>query len=342
MSTKESVTMGKKIRMADIAEKLDVSVVSVSKALAGKEGVGKEIRQKILDTAKEMGYIKTEAVKEEATNGIIGILVADRFFSDNTFYSSMYRTLLLNSTKAGFSVMLEIVSAEDERNCVPPKMITSNMVDGIIFMGEIDRNYLYKICESGLPYILLDFYDDEMNGDSVCSDNNYGAYKLTSYLLEHGYSKIGFVGNLLSTSSILDRYLGYHKALLRKNISLRDDWMINDRDEEGKFIELSLPEEMPEAFICSCDEVAYNLVNQLRAMGIRVPEDVGVAGYDDFRYSTLSDPPLTTYRVNVDAMGETTVSRLVKKIKRKNYIQGCVIVNGTLVIRKSTEQRFKE
>lgn len=336
--------MGKKIRMADIAEKLDISVVSVSKALAGKEGVGKEIRQKIIDTAKEMGYIKTETTKEDTTkedttNKIIGILVADRFFSDNTFYSSMYRSVLLNSTKAGFSTMLEIVSPEDERNCVPPKMITSNMIDGIIFMGEIDRNYLYKVSEYHLPYIFLDFYDDEINGDSVCSDNNHGAYKLTSYLLENGYSKIGFVGSVLSTSSILDRYLGYHKALLRKNISLREDWIINDRDEEGKFVELDLPDEMPEAFLCSCDEVAYNLVNKLKAMGLRVPEDVAVAGYDDFRYSILSDPQLTTYRVNVDAMGDTVVSRLVKKIKGKNYIQGCVIVNGTLVIRKSTAQR---
>lgn len=331
--------MEKKVRMIDIAQKLNISVVSVSKALSGKEGVSQEVRKKIIDMAKEMGYLKNEPVKqEELSNGIIGILVADRFFSDNAFYSNMYRTILIKSNKAGFSAMLEIVSMEDEHNCVLPQMISSNVVDGIIILGEMNRDYLKVICGPKYPYMLLDFYDDEIGGDSVCSDNIHGAYKITSHLLEVGCTKIGFVGDVLSTSSILDRYLGYHKALLRKHISIREEWILKDRDDEGKFIDIILPEEMPQAFLCSCDEVAYKLVNKLIDSGFRVPDDVCIAGYDDYHYATLSNPQLTTYRVNVDAMGETVVSQLIKKIKGKNYTQGCVVINGSFIMRKSTQK----
>ncbi len=330
--------MGKKVRMIDIAKKLDISVVSVSKALAGKEGVSQQVRERILDTAKEMGYLKNEsAVPGKMANGIIGILVADRFFSDNAFYSNMYRAILLQCAKYGFSAMLQIVSVQEEYNCIAPKMITTNMVDGIIFMGEIDRNFLKMVCDTEIPCMLMDFYDDEIGGDSVCSDNISGAYKITTHLLEDaGCRKIGFVGNILSTSSILDRYLGYYKALLRKSIPLREDWIIKDRDEEGKFVDIILPKDMPEAFICSCDEVAYKLLNKLKDSGYRVPQDIRVAGYDDYGYATLCNPQLTTYHVNVDAMVESIVSRLYKKITKKNYTQGCIIIDGSFVLRNST------
>ena len=102
--------MAKGVRMADIAEKLGISIVSVSKALAGKDGVSEEMRAKILSTAEELGY-RSPAAKATATQQtggqIIGVLVADHFFNENTFYSNLYRALL----RAGInrkSVMLTV------------------------------------------------------------------------------------------------------------------------------------------------------------------------------------------------------------------------------------------
>ena len=99
------------------------------------------------------------------------------------------------------------------------------------------------------------------------------------------------MGSVLSTSSIMDRYLGYVKALLRAGLPIRDDWRLEDRDDRGLFIPFTLPHEMPEAFVCNCDEVAYNLVETLKRNGYRVPQDVAVTGYDDYRYSTICSPP---------------------------------------------------
>ena len=332
--------MEKKIRMADIAEKLGISVVSVSKALSGKDGVSEEMRERILELAKEMGYVplrsKPQKENKPVESGNIGILVADRFFADSTFYSNLYRQLLMKCNDIGFSALLEIVSVEAERNCTLPAMVTGGKVDGIIFMGEISREYLKNVVQSGLPYMLLDFYDEALDADGVTSDNVTGGYSLAKHILESGRKEIGFVGSIHATSSIMDRFLGYTKAMLRAGEHVNMEWILEDRDFEGNFIPIQLPDRMPQAFICSCDEVAYNLVETLKKAGYRVPEDVAVAGYDDFQFAQICDPQLTTYRVNVEEMGMMVVKQMVYRIRGKHITRGNIVVKGDFVQRQST------
>lgn len=329
--------MEKKVRMADIAQRLGISIVSVSKGLAGKDGVSEEMREKIIATAKEMGYtMPQEKKKEKKLSGNIGILVADRFFADHAFYPNLYRSMLRQCRDSGFSGLLEIVYPEEERNCTVPTIVTTGKVDGLVFMGQLSRNYLRTMMNLDLPYILLDFYDDALDVDSVTSDNITGGFILTNHILSTGRKKIGFVGSIYATSSIMDRYLGYTKALLYEKIAIRPDWQIEDRDEAGHFIPIQLPEEMPEAFLCNCDEVAYNLIETLKRNGYRVPQDVAVAGYDDFQFAQVSDPPLTTYQVNVKDMGQMAIARLVRRIRGKRFTDGNTVVRGKFIRRGST------
>mgnify|MGYP002623103824 CR=1 FL=1 len=144
--------MAKSVRMADVAAKVGVSIVSVSKALAGKEGVGDEMRAKILAAAEELGY-KLPSAKAALTQGnggqIIGVLVADRFFDESAFYSNLYRALLRCSAPQGISVAMEIVSPQAEFGCIMPTFLVNRKVDGLIFMGEIDRRYMATAAQSG-------------------------------------------------------------------------------------------------------------------------------------------------------------------------------------------------
>lgn len=331
--------MEKKVRMADLAEELGVSVVSVSKALSGQSGVSEETREKILELARERGYVPLRTRKPESrgvVTGNIGILVADRFFSDSKFYSNLYRQVLMDCHEHGVSALLELVTPEAERRCRIPAIIQGNKVDGLIFMGEIDLNYLHTVTGTGLPYMLLDFYNEELEADSVTSDNVAGSYRLAKHILDTGRRSIGFVGSIHATSSIMDRYLGYSKALLQAGITVRPEWQIEDRDAMGNLIPAVLPEHMPEAFLCSCDEVAYNLVEQLKRQGYRVPQDVAVAGYDDFTFAQVSTPQLTTYRVNVTDMAHMVVGQLVRKIQGKHVTKGNMVVSGMFIPRGST------
>lgn len=331
--------MEQKIRMADIAAKLNVSVVSVSKALSGKDGVSDQMREKIRATAREMGYVplRSKPAVSGDTTGNIGILVPDKFFADNTFYASLYRHVSQRCNQLGYSAMLEIVSGEAERVRAVPAMLQSGKVDGLIFLGQLDPGYLREITRNGIPHIFLDFYDEELSAISITSDNVSGGYRLTRHLLDRGYRDIGFVGSIHATSSIMDRFLGYSKAMQKAGIPVREQWLLEDRDPEGALLKtVSLPERLPRAFLCSCDQAAYDLVEQLKAMGYRVPEDVAVAGYDDHRLAVMSKPQLTAYHVNVEYMGYIAVDQLVQLLKGGPAINGNIVVNGVLVPREST------
>ena len=330
------IIMSKAVRMADIAKRLGISTVSVSKGLAGKEGVSDAMRAKILATAEEMGYQMPDRAQNSGGGETIGILVADRFFNENAFYSNLYRAVLKSASAADISVLMEIVMPQAEKSCNMPTFLVNRKVDGLIFMGEINRRYLATAIQTGVPFMLLDFYDDAIAADCVLSDNTSGSYMLTEHLIATGRKNIGFVGSVQSTSSIMDRYLGYVKAMLRAGLPIRDDWRLEDRDDQGKFVPFSLPHEMPEAFVCNCDEVAYNLVETLKREGYRVPQDVAVTGYDDYRYSTICNPPLTSYRVDLDGMAKTVVAQLRRKMAHKPPVAPTVIVPGGFVRREST------
>lgn len=333
--------MGKKITMRDIANEMQVSTVTVSKALSDREGVSEEVRNRIKQKAEEMGYRYHSLAKgmKEGVSYNVGVVVAERFFSDNAFYSNLYQRLVIELGKANYSCILEILSYEDEKQDVLPKMVSGNKIDGLIVLGQLKKHYINVLKQEDIPYIFLDFYDEHFAIDSVVSDSVYGTYLLTNYLLENGHQKIGFVGDVTATSSILDRYLGYYKALLQQGIPLKEEWVIKDRDENGRFIQLELPDEMPEAFVCNCDEIAYRLIEQLKEAGYRVPEDVSVVGFDDYIYASLCSPQLTTFRISQEMMAETAVDALARKMRDSSYHAGRKVISGNIVIRDSVQKR---
>ena len=330
------IIMGKTVRMADIAERLGISIVSVSKGLSGREGVSEELRARIWATAQEMGYhgVKENSPAPQKTFSI-GILVLDRFFNENAFYYNLYRDLLNSCQRRKLMALLEIVSDENEWDTVPPTLVEADRVDGLIFMGEFSSEYIRSATAKGIPYVLLDFFKDDISADSIVSDNVHGGFAMTEHLLKSGRKKVGFVGSTWATNSIMDRYLGYCKALYRHGMEPRPDWRIEDRDREGLFIPFDLPKDMPDAFVCNCDEVAYNLVEFLKGLGYQVPQDVAVTGYDDFRFATLSHPQLTTYAVNVSAMAEAATTILNRRIQNKSVDAPVRVIPGHLIARDS-------
>ena len=332
----------KKVTMGDIAKEIGVSVVTVSKALSGKDGVSDEVRAEIQQKAAQLGYHYSPSGKgeEERGSGNIGVIVPDRFIAkDSTFYNNLYHTVVIKAGEKGYSGMLEIVSGRDEEECNLPLIVKNNKVDGVIFLGQVNRKYVEAVATTGMPFLLLDFYDEMYPVDSIVSDGVYGTYVLTNYLIEKGHRRIAFVGSVNATSSILDRYLGYYKSLLKNGIKLDEDLIIPDRDENSKFIDIRLPRKMPDAFVCNCDEVAFMLVNKLKNEGYRVPEDVSVVGFDDFTFATLCSPQLTTFRVDVASMAESAVGLMMRKLHRKKYTKGNTVIAGSLIVRDSVADR---
>lgn len=323
--------------MSDIAKEMGISTVSVSKALSGKDGVSQEVREQIKEKAAEMGY-RYNSIAQNMKEGVsynIGVVVAERFFSDNSFYSDLYQKVVKECSKQGYSSILEIISREDEKQGKLPNMVTFSKVDGLIILGQMKSKYIEKLLDVGMPYIFMDFYDEHNLVDSVVSDSVHGSYLLTNHLIKMGHTKIGFVGDIHATSSILDRYVGYYKAMVQNHLEVRDEWVISDRNEDGDYISMCSGITMPTAFVCNCDEAAYHFVTELKEEGYRVPEDISVVGFDDFIFARLCAPMLTTFRIDLELMSEVAVSAIIKKVHDENYRIGRKVIGGELVFRDS-------
>lgn len=326
--------MSKDVTMRDIAKKMNLSAVSVSKAISGREGVSEELRAKILKTADEMGYVYS-SLNAGPSGKNISVMVSEKFFSEDAFYARFFQCLSREFARHGHLCSLTIIRHEEEREGLLPKNIQATGIDGHIVLGPIGKKIIDALKNTGVPYIFVDNYTPEPNEDCVVSDNVYGTHVLTDYLIKKGYKKIAFVGSITATNSIMDRYLGYIKALLQNGMTVRSDYVLEDRDEEGFLLEVQMPYNVPDAFVCNSDETAYHLVEQLKTLGISVPEDVAVVGFDDYVFATLSRPALTTFRVNMEAMSKAAMDLMEQKIKEPGKTYGRRVISGEMVIRDS-------
>lgn len=327
--------------MKDIADRLGVSNVTVSKALNDKEGVSEELRTKIKKTANEMGYRYNTAAKSirKGYNYNIGVVVAEKFTNDvQSFYFKFYHHISKILENYQYFGMLHILTYAEERELMLPKMYNEMKVDGLIILGQISKAYIEILKEVDVPVVFLDFYDEHGEFDCVISDNFYSTYEITNYLINKGHTKIAFVGNIYATSSIQDRFLGYYKSLLEHGMQLDKEYIISDRDNDGKLIDLSIPKNLPTAFVCNCDRIAYNLAKKLNEQGYRIPEDCSIVGFDNDIFSTLSDLKLTTVEVNMKEMAETAIKIIMSKVQDSNKKYGRVSIKGKIIYRDSVEQ----
>ena len=329
--------------MRDIAKIVGTSAVTVSKAIAGKTGMSDELRLKILKTASELGYEYPHSSRNVLPEHLeIGILIPDKYFEPDSYYAQLYKRLIKNLADRGHFGLLEILDPKDEEALQLPNLLTTKHVAGLILLGEPSKAYYRKIAQSGTPVVFLDFYDEQANADAVAGDNTYGAYRLTSHLIRLGHREIGFVGNIKATSSIMDRFLGYCRAMLMNDLPVWEDWILPDRELTGGLVKPVLPEKLPTAFVCNCDMTARLVISLLQEKGIRVPEDISVTGFDDYPPEIGTDVPLSTFRIDTDGMIELAVKTLLERCAGERKPFGRLVVSGQPVYRESDLPRNKE
>jgi LacI family transcriptional regulator/LacI family purine nucleotide synthesis repressor len=337
--------MAKSVRLKDIADRIGVSTVTVSKALSGQKGMSEELREKINALANDMGYVPPVSRKADFTNKsyTIGVLISEHFMSEySSFYTRMHQQVSQIAMDKGCFTMLEVISQENEDNKTIPRLLEDHKVDGVVVVGRLDEGYLRTIKETmGIPMVFLDFCNHSGDEDAVVSDSYNGAYCLTNYLFDMGHKDIAYVGTRLASGAITDRYFGYAKSLMEHGIHYNSDWIIDDRGPDGVMDPVKyfkLPEKMPTAFFCNCDMAASMLIKKLKDNGYKVPEDISVVGYDNYLFPGLCDIKLTTYGVDTYEMGRNAVLNLIRKISGERYRQGIMILEGHMIEGESVKR----
>lgn len=338
--------MANPVKLSDIAEAMGVSSVTVSKALSDQKGVSEELRAKIKKMADEMGYVKPFAERKIRSDKSynIGVLMSEKYLSKyDSFYWQLYQEVSKSAALKSCFIFIEVVSVADEDTVTMPKLIRERKADGVIVIGKLAKAYLAGLEEQDVPCVYLDFYEAaQKNADAVISNSYYGTYLLTDYLYQCGHRKIAFVGTTVATKSIMDRYMGYCKALAEHRLAIRSDYIVDDRTEDNSRMveenEIRLPEDMPTAFVCNCDLTAGYMIKKLEKEGYHVPEDISVVGFDNYLYPGICDVGITTYDVDMAEMARKAISTIKKKISKAGYKSGIVLVEGRIIYRDSVKE----
>ena len=340
--------MKNKVTMKQIAERLGVSINTVSLVLNDKAGVGEETRLAVLRIAEETGYLEqNEQYNKAYSSKNICVLMRRAYFNDMYFYSKVLYGIQNQAKHEGFDV---IVYYADELSGVP-SCVEKRKVAGIIIVGRVEQEKIKMLRPYNLPITFVDDTPFDEPTDSILTDNKLGAYQAVHQLIQWGYKNIGFFGDLNYSLSIKERYWGYLEALIQSgnfggikevfNHALRFS-ILEDIEEsilkqdETKILEIvkKIPE-LPQAFFCSNDRAAIMLSNALRSLGYSLPQDIGIVGFDDLDLATMVLPKLTTVRVSTKTMGATAANLLLSRIQNRKRPIEKVLLPVKLIVRDS-------
>ena len=326
--------------MKDIADDLDITVMSVSKALSGKDGVSEDLRAKILAKADELGYKKTQTANiDDGSSHNIGILIAERSMNANATYMSLQQPLITNLTQLNYYGITEIISDETEHLLILPKILKENKVSAFIILGQMSKEYIQILKNTEKPFLFLAHIYDDVNEGGIITDNLYAGFTLANYLIDQGCKTIGFVGNIQFAEIVMDRFLGIAKALLHRGFELNKEFIIPDVTDFGEEQSLILPDEMPDAFICNDCRTAYKLIHNLEGLEYNIPKDISVAAFDDGIFADIGIPKLTTYSINYNTMAQLAAESIALKLENPNYHIGKKVVHGTVIVRDSVRKQ---
>lgn len=340
----------KKITMGDIANKLNISINAVSLALNDKAGVSDNTRNLIVETASKMGYFNEnpDYINRKSTKNIC-MLIQDKFFRDVPFYSKVIFGIEKEAKYNGYDIIVNLMNKEKYDI---PLCIKNRKVSGILLVGNIPDDYLEKINEFNIPIVMVDCASNVINTDAVLSQNISGSYKAVRYLMKNGHKEIGFFGDINSSLSFKERWLGYYECMSESKVysegtlskildfsvinPMMENYILRNNFDEIKKI-LSKIKKMPSAWMCCNDMHAICLKNALESMGYRIPEDISIIGFDDIDLCTMVTPELTTIYVNKELMGKTAVRRLLWRIDNINAPFEKISMAVSLVERNSVK-----
>jgi len=332
-----------KVTLATIANLLGITKVSVSKALNNQPGVSEELRRKIILTAGELGYLHKNSAKQARSVSKLGVVVPKRFFLDtDNFYTKIYYYLNQQCTQRDIRLSFYLLDLEQEQSGVVPLSLAQDVSDlnGLFIAGEVGDPYVAMLKSYPFPIVAIDFYKVNISLDCVIPDNFRSGYAVTNYLIDRGHSEIGFVGNPCYSTSVMDRYCGYLKALHSHRLELNPLWLLVNNDNDGSYrMDFELPKKLPTAFVCHCDMAAYKLLLKLQAEGISVPDQVSLISFDNTELSQTVVPSLTSVEVSKQDFAIEAVARMLRCLEHPESQPANIYLQSNIIERDSVKQK---
>ena len=325
--------------MYDVAQTAGVSLMTVSRVVNNKDDVSKATRDMVLGVIEQLSYRPSSIARGLATRrtGTLGVVVPD---ISNPYFASIVRSAEEEAYSQNYSVFLGNTNEDPKRELTVLQSLEDKQVDGLIlFSSRLEDDTLFEILEY-FPTTVLVFRDKRgFDVGTFKIDDVFGGQVAIEHLLKSGHRNIGLISGPQISLSTSGRLKGYQLALQAAGIPINDNWIRHCRPvvEGGQETARELLKNYPEitALFCHNDLVAVGVLQTCAELGLRVPDDIAVIGYDDIRIAELVSPTLTTLRVSGTEIGTKTMQMLLEQIEVEAAEPKEIYIRPELIVRAS-------
>ncbi len=337
--TSDKQNPGRDVTIFDVAERAGVSHSTVSRVLNNKNNVNAGTRERVLQAMTQLGYVSNVSARSLAggSSHVIGLLV-DHL---NTGYmGEIIRGIDEALEEHNYNLMLYTTHRQKVKETAYVNKLTHDLADGLILIvPRNEKAYLETLQQRRFPYVLIDYQGYNRHVPSIITTNKKGGYDATSYLIEIGHRRIGFITGEMLFGCALERLTGYQAALADHGIAFDPELV-----SEGNFLQpqgyrcahhlLSLSQP-PTALFVSNDVMAFGAMEAARDLGFHIPDDLSIIGFDDVPQAAHVHPPLSTVCQPLVEMGRSAAILLLKYIANPFAEIERVELSTRLVIRES-------
>jgi DNA-binding LacI/PurR family transcriptional regulator len=335
----------KNITVKDIARKLNLHHTTVSRALRNHPDVNSKTRARVLKTAKGLGYFPNVFAANLRNNrsSTIGVIVP---VLHHDFFSSIVAEITNMAAAVGLSVLICQSNENINQELQNVNALISNRVAGMVAsISQFSRNsdHFNRVMRLGIPLVFFDRVSDRTDASKVIIDYQLGAFDLVSHLISIGCTRIAHVGGPQQVVPAQLRFEGYKAALLKHGLPFREEYVIFGDFEAEYGLAcarrlLSLPQK-PDAIFAVNDQVALGVMIHLISEGIRIPEDIAIAGFDNDKVAQFTSPTLTSVDANSRQISRKVIDLLLRQINSIAATPVTEQVKPNLIVRQSTTRK---
>lgn len=329
----------------DIAKALDISIATVSRALADKHDVSRQTRQRVLKMAGELNYkpnFNATGLVHRSTHNL-GVIIP---WITNYYFSTVITGIQEIAQQNGFNIVLYITSDSPEIEGQVLKNLSGSSLDGLLACvsahGDNSAKF-QEIIDDGLPVVFFDRVVSSIKTSRVVQDDYNGAFKAVTHLIESGYKKIAHITGPKKLLLTENRLKGYLDALEIFKLPVRENFIVHSgfsqKDGEADTLTLfSDKNDAPDAVFAVCDRKGIGVILTLKAMNIHIGKEVGVIGFTNDPISEIISPTMSTVAEPAYEIGKRSCELLLKHIRKSHFPAEQIILSGELIVRQSTNR----
>lgn len=338
------MTAGKEITIYDLARKLNISIATVSRALKDDPVVSKKTKKKIAELAEEMGYRSNNFARNLRTQrtNTIGVIVPRL---NSYFMSTVIAGIENIANNEGYNLIISQSSESAQKEIASAKTMFNNRVDGLLVSLAYDTDdigHFEAFIKKNIPLIFFDRVEEHKSFTNIQIDNRKAAYEATAHLIKQGRNRIVYITATPKRNVYVHRLEGYKEALASHHLEFKEEYiLISNLSQEAGAEAASLIRQMnplPDAVFVANDNCAVGCMVALKKAGIRIPEDIAFAGFNNDPVSTVVEPNLTTINYPGYEMGQVAARNLINHLNGSSSINSTntIILRSELVIRESS------